>query len=199
MSNAVFPTLPGLAWNVMRRPRWSTVAKQSVSGREFRAAQFSYPIWEYELSYEVLRGSSALPEVQQLIAFFNARSGSYDTFLYTDPDDKSVTAQQFGVGDGSNKVFQLVRAYGGYIEPVYDVNGAPSIYVNGALKTLTTDYTISSTGLVTFVTAPGVSMPVTWTGNFYWRCRFLQDEAEFNQFLYQLWELKRLTFKTVKP
>ena len=199
MSNAVFPTMPGLSWNVVRRPRWSTVVKQSVSGREFRAAQFSYPIWEYELSYEVLRGSSALPEVQQLIAFFNARSGSYDTFLYTDPDDKSATAQQFGTGDGTTKSFQLVRAFGGYTEPVYDVKGTPSIYVAGSLKATPADYSISSTGLVTFVNAPTSGQILTWTGNFYWRCRFMQDEAEFTQFLWQLWELKRLTFRTVKP
>lgn len=199
MSNSVFPSFPGLTWNVVRRPKWSTVTKKSVSGREFRAAQYSYPIWEYKLSFEVLRARSALPEMQQLAAFFNARQGSYDTWLYTDPDDNTVTTQLFGTGDGVTTQFQLVRAFGGYTEPVFDVNGSPSIYKAGTLQTISTHYTISSSGLVTFVTAPTVGQALTWTGSFYWRCRFMQDQLEFNQFMRQLWELKTLEFTTVKP
>lgn len=199
MSNAVFPSLPGLTWNVVRRPRWSTVTKKSVSGREFRAAQYSYPIWEYRLAYEVLRGRSALPEMQQLAAFFNARQGSFDTFLYTDPDDSSVTAQQFGTGDGTTTQFQLVRAFGGYTEPVFDLNGAPQVYKAGVLQTAGTNYMLDSAGLLTWVTAPTAGQALTWTGSYYWRCRFMQDAADFNQFMRQLWELKSLEFTTVKP
>lgn len=199
MSNAVFPSLPGLTWNVVRRPRWSTVTKKSVSGREFRAAQYSYPLWEYRLAYEVLRGRSALPEMQQLAAFFNARQGSYDTFLYADPDDSAVTLQTFGSGDGTTTKFQLVRAFGGYTEPVFDLNGAPQIYKAGVLQTSGTHYTIDSVGVLTWVTAPTAGQALTWTGSFYWRCRFMQDAADFNQFMRQLWELKSLEFTTVKP
>ena len=95
--------------------------------------------------------------------------------------------------------FQLVRAFGGYVEPVYDTNGAPSIYVNGVLKTVTTDYTISAIGLITFVTAPGAALPITWTGSYYRRVTFMQDTAEFNQFLYKLWELKTIELESTKP
>lgn len=199
MSNAVFPSFPGLTWNIIRRPRWSTVTKKSVSGREFRSAQFSYPLWEYKLSFEVLRARSALPEMQQLAAFFNARQGSFDDFLYSDPDDNSVTLQGFGMGNGSTTQFQLVRAFGGYTEPVFSLNSAPLIYVNGVLQTVTTNYTVSSTGLVTFVTPPGNGLALTWSGTYYWRVRFMQDAIDFNQFMRQLWELKTLEFTTVKP
>ena len=34
----------------------------------------------------------------------------------------------------------------------------------------------SSTGMVTFVTAPAAAAALTWTGAFYWRCRFLLPE-----------------------
>jgi uncharacterized protein (TIGR02217 family) len=199
MSNAVFPSFPGLTWNVVRRPKWNTITKSSVSGREFRSAQYSYPIWQYKMSYEVLRARSALQEMQQLAAFFNARQGSYDTFLYTDPDDNSVAAQQFGVSNGSQVAYQLVRSFGGYTEPIFDVNSAPMIYNAGALQTAGTHYNISSTGLVTFVSPPALNNVLTWAGTFYWRCRFMQDQAEFNQFMRQLWELKTLEFTTVKP
>lgn len=202
MSNAVLPTFPGLAWNVARKPQWSTVTKTSVSGREFRAAQYSYPIWRYKLTYEVLRASGALPEMQQLAAFFNARGGSWDTWLYSDPDDCAVTAQQFGMGDGLTKNFQLVRAFGGFTEPVFDVDttqGLAQIYVAGALKAKDVDYVLSQSGMVVFVVPPANGAAITWSGRFYWRCRFLQDQLEFNQFLKQLWDLKTLEFTTVKP
>jgi hypothetical protein len=54
--------------------------------------------------------------------------GGFDTFLFTDPDDNAVAAQTFGVGDGDQDAFQLVRTLGSFTEPVYDLNGAPSIY-----------------------------------------------------------------------
>lgn len=373
MSDAILPSFPGLTWNVVRKPQWSTVTKTSVSGREFRAAQYSYPIWRYKLTYEVLRASNALPEMPQLAAFFNAHRGSWDTWLYSDPDDNAVIAQQFGTGDGSTKAFQLVRSFGGYVEPVFDLNGVPVVtfggqnanlvmnssfenrdglnrpygydqYNNAAISTtftapagrtggvafglkanaatvstfgilswiwtndpapfkggvragmwqagatytlsfyakkvngaawggmqlgwnvppssisspsnpvLTTawqryvftftmgasvepggsiyisvqgntalddeihiddlqviyggsvaayvagdqSYTINA-GLVTFDQAPGAASALAWSGSFYWRCRFLQNHLEFNQFLKQLWDLKTLEFTTVKP
>ena len=50
MSNAIFPTLPGLKWGTTRTPQWSTQVQQASSGREMRAAFWSYPRWKYSLS-----------------------------------------------------------------------------------------------------------------------------------------------------
>jgi uncharacterized protein (TIGR02217 family) len=197
MSNAVFPTLPGLTWNVRKEPTWKTKIQESVSGKELRAAWMSYPNWRFSLSYEVLR-ANALAELQSLVGFFNARAGAFDSFLYHDPDDNSVTNYQFGTGDGSTKDFQLVRSYGGFVEPVQNLNGSPSIYKAGVLQAPVSDYNLGATGIVSFVTAPANGAALTWTGNFYYRVRFAQDRAEFNQFLYQLWELKKLEFISVK-
>ena len=199
MSNAVFPTLPGLQWGVTKTPIFSSKVHQSVSGRELRAAYYSYPLYKYSLKYELLRSDSVNAELQTLMAFFNARQGKFDSFLFTDPEANSVTAQGFGTGDGTTTAFQLAHAYGGYSEPVFDINGTASIYINGVLKTVTTDYTINSTGLVTFVSAPAAAAALTWTGTFYYRCRFVDDTAEFDNFMYKLWALKRLDFQTVKP
>lgn len=202
MSNAVLPSFPGLTWNTTRRPVFSTVVKKSVSGREFRASHYAYPLWQYKLTYEVLRARSALTEMQILAGFFNARSGSFDTWLYNDPDDNAVNGQPFGTGDGTQVAFQLVRSFGGFTEPVYDVNttaGLAQVYVAGVLKTKDVDYTLSPTGLVTFGTAPTAGQALTWTGAYYWRCRFMQDQLEFNQFMKMFWELRTLEFITVKP
>lgn len=199
MSNAVYPTLPGLSFGVVRSPIWNTITKLSTSGREYRAARYTTPLYKYTLSYEFLRSASTYAELQTLVGFFNARRGSFDSFLFTDPDDNSVTAQLIGTGNGALTQFQLLRQFGGFSEPVYDLNGSPSVYVSGTLKTLGTDYTLSASGLITFSAALATGAAVTWTGSFYRRCRFLQDSLEFSKFMNLLWEAKKVEFQSVKP
>lgn len=195
MSNAIFPVLAGLDWNVLKTPVWKTRIQEAVSGKELRAAFMSYPLWKFSLSYTVLRANAANAELQSLMGFFNARQGMFDSFLYSDPTDNSVTGQSFGTGDGSTTAFQLVRSLGGFSEPIQNVNGTPTIYVNG---TATAAFTLGSTGVVTFTTAPAAAAVLTWTGNFYFRCRFLQDSSDFDNFMKDLWTLKKLAFQSVK-
>lgn len=197
MSDAVFPDLPGIKWNIKRTPIWKTLSAESVSGKEMSVALMTYPNRRYSMGYEVLRAGTEA-ELQTLEGFFNARQGRHDTFLYTDPDDKSVTDQAFGTGNGTSTAFPLARVRGGFTEPVQSVNGTPTIKVAGVTKTPTTDYTISTLGVVNFVVAPANGAALTWTGNYYWRVKFLQDIAEFDQFLKDLWQLQRLEFRTVK-
>ena len=196
MSDAVFPVMPGLTWDITREPFWSTTIKTTVSGREFRSANFSYPRYRHKMVYSVLRQTALLPEMAQLAGFFNARNGSFDSFLFTDPDDCAVTAQTAGVGDGTNKVFQLVRTFGGYVEPVFDVNGAASIFDNAAAPGA---YTLSKGGLITFAAAPVAGHTISWSGAYYRRMRFAADAAQFNQFMAKLWNLQTLELLSVKP
>ena len=198
MSQAVYPTLPGLAYGVVKAPTFSTRVQTAVSGKELRAAFWQLPIWRYTLVYEFLRSSSAYTELQTLVGFFLARQGKFDSFLLNDPDDNAVTAQLFGTGDGVTTAFQLARAYGGFVEPVKDLNGTAQIYVAGVLKTVTTDYTISATGLVTFVVAPANGAALTWTGSFFWRVRFDLDAIDFTKFMNLLWEAKTVKLIGVK-
>jgi uncharacterized protein (TIGR02217 family) len=197
LSNSVLPTLAVLTFPVSRTPRWSTKIQTATSGKETRLGLWSYPIWEYSVAYSILR-SDVNVELQTLAGFFNARQGSFDSWLFNDPDDNAVSAQSFGAGNGSTTQFQLARTFGGYVEPVQALNGTPSIYVSGALQTAGTNYSISATGLVTFVTAPAASAPLTWTGSFYWRCRFLTDAITLDKFLASFWELKALKFQSIK-
>ena len=39
---------------------------------------------------------------------------------------------------------------------------------------------------------------LSWSGTFYWRCRFLKDGAEFSEFLSRWHELRGLSFTTIK-
>lgn len=129
MSNAVFPSILGVAWDAKKTPVFATKIQSAVSGKELRLAYMATPLWQYTLNYEVLR-SDARADLQTLLGFFLARQGSFDSFLYTDPNDSAVAAQLFGVGDGTTTAFQLLKSYGGYNEPVQSVNGAPLVFVN---------------------------------------------------------------------
>ncbi len=195
MGNAVFPVLPGLAWSVTKTPMWSTRIQPKVSGRENRAAYYSLPLWTFSLSYEFLR-ANAKQELQQLVGFFNARQGRFDSFLYADPSDCAATGQLFGSGNGNTSKFQLVRSLGGFAEPVIALPGGLQVFVNGVLQpAVTVD---ASTGIVTFAAAPAAGAALTWTGQFYFRCRFVHDSTEFENFMKDLWTAKKVELVSVK-
>ena len=197
MSDAVFPTLPGLSWGVVKTPIWKTFHQESVSGMEYDLTMMTYPRYRISMQYEVLRASTAYAELQQLIGFFNQRRGSWDSFLWQDPDDFQVADATFGTGDGATKVFALSRSFGGFVEPVVDLFDATVIKVSGVIKASPGDYSIAN-GKVTFVTAPSAGAPLTWTGKFYKRVRFVRDEADFEKFLADLWNAKRIELITKK-
>ncbi len=196
MSNAVFPTLTGMTYDTVKTPIYNTVTKKAVSGREVRIAYMATPMYKWKLNFEYLRDQmgvqvpvSPFNDMKSLMGFYLDRQGCYDSFLFNDVTDNIVTAQQFGTGTGSKTSFQLSRDMGGgttTLEPVMNFNGTPSVYVNG---TLTTPGSISSSGVVTFSSAPASGAILTWTGNYYFRCRFDTDNVDFTQFLQNFWSL----------
>lgn len=204
MSNAIFPALPGLEWNVRKVPQWNTRVQRSVGGMELRATYYSAPLWKWTLSYEFLRETSALVEFSTLAGFYNARQGMYDSFLYSDPTDNTIPVsapQQFGTGDGTTVNFYLARALGASADFVYNFNGTPRIFVNGVEKF--DGFQFTRTGnLIHFAAdvgeTPGVGAAITWSGSWYWRVRFDQDSAEFANFAYQFWKLQQLSFVSIK-
>jgi len=155
MSTAILPSLIGLGFDVVRTPVWDTTVQQAISGKETRIARQTYPRWQWELTYNVLRSGAAYGELQQLAGFFNLRQGMFDTFLYADADDNAVTVQAIGTGDGSTKTFQLIRTFGGFIEPVLAPNVVNHVYLNGVAQS-SGSYSIAgwgaaSPGVITFI------------------------------------------------
>jgi uncharacterized protein (TIGR02217 family) len=80
------------------------------------------------------------------------------------------------VGDGSSAQFQLARSISGLAwDIIQNVNGAIIVQVNGVS---TSAYTVSSTGVVTFTTPPASNATLTWSGNYYYACRFSADTVD---------------------
>lgn len=198
MSNATFPALSGLGWSVKRTPIWKTRVQEAISGKETRIADWSYPRWKWELAYDFLRGDASHAEFQALAGFFNQRQGMFDSFLYQDADDNTATGQSLGSGDGTTRSFQLVRSFGGFIEPIIAPNAVGNIYLAGVAQSPSAYGVNSATGIVTFTTAPGASVAVSADFTFYFRCRFAEDSMDFEKFMSQLWRAKKLAFISVK-
>lgn len=125
----LFPTLKGLAFNVAKRPNFSTRVASNVSGREVRNAFWDDPRWDYELTYDYLPDrpvAQGETDLKTLMGFFLQRRGSFDAFLFHDPDDYIANGYQ-GTTDGVTLTFDLRRTFGGFVERIGQIdNEQPS-------------------------------------------------------------------------
>lgn len=197
MSQAIFPTLPSLAWSSFKRPTFSTRISKRTSGREVRASNYAYPLYEFELTYEVLRADTAYQELQQLMGFFLQRQGQFDRFLFMDPTDSVIPSQVIGVGDGVTTTFPLVRDLGGWVEPIGQAANQPTVTVGGAASSA---WGITLPNQITFASAPLLGQQIQVSNlEFYFVCRFLDDVHEYENWSNNLWLLKSCKFTSVKP
>src|SRR5271166_6504457 len=107
-----FPVLIGLGFNWVRRPMGSTSVQAHASGLEGRAGYWANPMYEWDLTFDVLRDFLINPttytnltpivsEIRRIEGFFMAMNGNLTPFLLLDPDDSHVTGQFLGTGDGA--------------------------------------------------------------------------------------------------
>lgn len=206
MSNQVFPAFAGLGWSVTRTPSWKTRVQTSISGKETRIADWSYPRWQWDLTYDfLLQGtlnSQTRADFANLAGFFNARQGMWDSFLYQDSDDNAVTGQVIGTGDGITATFQLIRTFGNFIEPVTAPNSVSSIYLGGVRQS-SGSYSVAgwgaaSPGLVTFTAAPGAGVSIAADFTYYFPVRFVADQQNFEKFMQALYRAKKVPFISIK-
>jgi uncharacterized protein (TIGR02217 family) len=196
------PTLPGLAWSRRKKPAFNTRIASHASGREVRVALMNYPLYEFEATYGLTSSASGFAglgasSLQNLMGFFLQLQGQFGTFLYTDPDDNSVTGQGIGVGDGATAAFSFVRALGGFAEPVGWVTAVSHVYLNGTPQS-GGSYGLTTPNTLTFTTPPGASVVVSADFTFAFQCRFIDDQMEFEEFMSNLWKLESMKFRSVK-
>ena len=214
MSNALFPCLPGMTWDIDAVPTWSTV--KQMSRRRARTALMNdpYPLWTFELTFEFLRdsvpqqpasfnNSAGYTELDQIVGFYNARGGDFDTFqldpgmLSGRPNDNRVAGAPVGTGDGSTTTFYLQRDAGGFLDEVQLPVGTIAIAVNGVIQAPST-YALSAGGVVTFNAPHADNAVITWDGCWRWNVCFSEPELGIKQFMYELYELQSLKLEQVK-
>ncbi len=138
------------------------------------------------------------------MGFYLSCQGAYGTFLFEDPSDFQIRGQYLGTGDSSASVFQLQRTMGaalpngGFIEPVTAPNTVGAVYFNGISQSASSYSVDPETGLVTFANPPATGIVVAADFSYWFRCRFVDDSYDFENFMFRLWQLKKLTFISVR-
>ncbi len=168
-----FPT--DIAYGSSGGPEYATDIVASQSGYEQRNIGWS----EARARYNVAHGVKTKAQLDALIAFFRARKGRAIGFRFKDWTDYQVTTETLGTGDGSTRNFQLIKHYiSGAVSEVRTitkpVSGTVNLYKNGLLQTsgVSVDTT---TGIVTFATAPASGNTITATFQFDVPVRFDTD------------------------
>jgi hypothetical protein len=171
LSNLVFPTIPSQGWSVFKAPNFNTLTQVSASGKEVRAGLWANPIWDFKLTWEILKDANGPPsDIDTFMNWFAARQGSFDSFLFSDPTDNTVAAQLLGYGDGTTKNFQLARSFisGGDLETIQNPNAVTNVYLNGTPQAAFS-YAIGTENLLLqsqdFTNAAWGHTTVTITGN----------------------------------
>lgn len=225
MSNLVFPSEIGQDVNgansfgyrlpIKKTPSFKTLVQTPTSNMgEVRVSLTPAPIWIFNLDLAWMRGdfspSQINSAVQRIVGFFGSVLGQADDWLYFDPWDNgsnllvvnsgalvsSLNTYTFGVGTGTQTLFPMIRSLGGMADLIQNfVSGFPLVYINGSY---TTAYTLTTAGYINFNSAPANGALLTFQGQFYFRCRFLDDEwADLQSIVYQIWSNPQMRFKSV--
>lgn len=216
MTILVYPTLAGLAFNVVRRPKGNTAVQPHVSGREVRLGYWTYPMYEWDLTYSVLRDFEPCPgftipsELKRLEGFFLAMQGSLTAFYFLDPDDNEVTGQVIGTTDGASQNYLVVRtwgdaSYGATVTELVGDTTDPTVYLDGVEQTFGVDYTIGGSpgaNLIEFTSVPIAGQTITIDMTYLFYVRFKDDALDFEKFSGApgagFWAVKKLTLVSLR-
>jgi len=200
-----FPSLAGLGWPVKKTPTFSNIVVPHASGREVRAALYRNPIWDFELTIEGLSGDATsypglgASTLQALMDLFLTCQGGFSTFLYVDPSDCAASAQVLANGDGATKSFAFARQLksAGFLEPVGWVTSVAHVYLAGVDQT--TGWSLTTPNTLSFGTAPPSGVAISASFSYAFQCRFADDTLEFSEMMQNLWEVKSVKFRSVRP
>lgn len=155
---------------------FKTTIVEMASGAERRNAEWQQIRHRYSMSFLNITKSS-YRNIKQL---HMVARGRLNCFKFRDQLDFEADEEVFGIGDGVETVFQLIKQSSidgvSYQRQVYVIEDA-TIYVNGTPNAATVD---PDRGIVTFSSAPAGSAVLTWTGTFAVWVRFDQDYLPFS-------------------
>lgn len=118
---------------------------------------------------------------------------SWDRYTITGtmfPGDIQIIGQMGGGGS-------WVSATGAISVAWFQLEPGPSATAYLGTGTDPYQYTISSTGIVQYSAPPAPSQVVTWTGKFFYRVRFGDDETTFDQQFDQIWNAGKIVLQSV--
>lgn len=168
-------------------PERRTQIVELTSGAEERNASWANSRRRYDVAYGIRRAD----DLAAVVAFFEARNGRLYGFRFKDwADFKSclpsqtpgATNQPIGTGNGAATLFQLTKRYASGAQSwtraiTKPVAGTVTIALNGTPQA--SGWSVSTTtGLITFATAPAAGVAITAGFEFDVPVRFDTDALE---------------------
>jgi uncharacterized protein (TIGR02217 family) len=168
-------------------PERRTQIVELASGAEERNASWANSRRRYDVAYGIRRAD----DLAAVVAFFEARNGRLHGFRFKDwADFKSclpsqtpgATNQPIGTGNGSATLFQLTKRYTSGAQSwtraiTKPVAGTVTIAMNGTPQV--SGWSVSTTtGLITFTTAPAAGVAITAGFEFDVPVRFETDALD---------------------
>jgi uncharacterized protein (TIGR02217 family) len=175
-----------IAYGATGGPEFATTVVATGGGHEKRNVNWS----EARGRWDVASGLKKPAQIDELIAFFRARRGKAYGFRFKDWTDYKATGQLLGTGDGLQTQFQLLKQYpsGSVIEVrtiTKPVTGTVKVYLDGVQQF--SGWSVgTTTGLVTFTTAPTVGVEITADFEFDVPVRFDTDHVAVTIETYRL-------------
>lgn len=165
-----------IAYGSRGGPGFSTDVVMTISGHEQRNANWSAA----RARYNVAHGIKSQAQLEELIAFFRARKGRAHAFRFKDWTDYTLSGEVMGLGDGTQREFQLTKTYlsGGVSEfrsITKPVAASVAVYVDGVEQS--SGWSVDAqTGVVTFASPPNAGLVVAADAEFDVPVRFDTDQ-----------------------
>jgi uncharacterized protein (TIGR02217 family) len=127
-------------------PGFKTTIITLASGKEQRNSEWLHERGEWNFGY----GTMEKEDYREIYDFFRDRRGRARGFRFRDWADYEAANELLGTGNGTRRVFRLIKDYGFYKKRITrPVAGTVTVTVNGQPRT--TGWTINnSTGTITF-------------------------------------------------
>lgn len=214
----IFPPLPA-GFPIKVSPLMDTTVGTVKSLREMRVPNRVFPLWDIEILFEELRDKTqnqqpyvpfaAYTQYEQLVEYWLMMYGQTNVFAFDCFWDNSRLNQPIGTGDGVASAFTIYRTWSAgaagtgvkNIAPVGAVNTVFEVRLDNVVVDPTLYYTSGNT--IFFIDAtgapspPGVGVVISMTFSFYYLCRFVEDEQDFEEFSLNRWTVRSLKFRAV--
>lgn len=160
-------------------PEFQTDVQSIASGHEKRNANWAVCRHRYTVPYANITDEA----YRAIKTVFLLARGKAHTFLHWDYADHHADNESIGTGDGTQTEFRLTKlatlsgTSATYLRTITKPADDVEVYVDGTPEPgATVD---STSGLVTFATAPAPGKTISWTGNFFVHVRFDNDHLPF--------------------
>lgn len=140
-------------------------------GTDFRIPRRPFPRRNHTASYDAM----TLADAQAVSNFFDGRLGMSKGFLLSDPLENSLTDHLILTATGGETTVQVKKVTGSLSRNLHYVTSL-IVKKNGSTQTITTHYTVNSTGLITFVSPLTAADAITVSCSFSKAVRFNTDE-----------------------